>query len=172
MSSYDYNFLGLQIVWLLLEYLAPILIPLIVIYILGAIALYKMAAKLGYPYAWMSWVPIANTYLMYILPMNRFRVLAVNKEMDRKTAFWVYIGMLVGTVILSLIPVIGLLFAIAGIVFTIFFSYPMYKDLYAMFLEESKAKTFTLVSMLVPGAVSIMLLIASGNELQSMKGSD
>lgn len=169
MNAYDYNYVILQLVLNLLEVLMPVLIPLIALYIMGAIGLYKMAAKLGYPYAWMSWLPFANVYLMYILPMNRFRVLAINKEMDRKTAFWVYIGMVLGFAILSMIPLVGMLFAIASVVAVIFFSYPMYKDLFSMFVDESKVKTFTLVSMLVPGAVSIMLLIASRKELQSMK---
>lgn len=161
------KYLMYALIQMFVEYLLPLLIPLIALYVIGAIGLYKMADKLKYPNAWMAWVPIANLYLMFILPMNRFKVLAIDKEMDRKNAFWIYIGIIIGCAVLTMVPLIGMLFSIGSLVASIFFGYPQYKDLYAMFVEESKVKTFTLLSMLVPGAASIILLIASRRELRT-----
>lgn len=139
------------------------------VYVLQAVPLYKMAKKLGHQYPWMAWIPFANTYLMFTLPDKQLRILAFNKDIDRVTGFWIWLALnLGGTVIqgiVSVIPVIGTLIAtllpFAILVANIFITYAMYKDLYEMFVDESQATPFAIVSMIVPITVVVFLWIAS-----------
>lgn len=144
----------------------------IALYVLQAVALYKMAKKLGHQYPWMAWIPYANTYLMFVLPDKKLKILAFNKEIDRKTAFWIFLGIslgggvieticsafavipILGTIIVSLVPV-------ALWVALIFLEYPMYKDLYGMFVEDSQSTAYAIISLIVPITVFVFMLIAA-----------
>lgn len=141
----------------------------IAVYVLQAVALYKMANKLGHQYPWMAWIPYANTYLLFTLPDKKLRILAFNKDIDRVTGFWIWLALnLGGTVIqgiVSVIPVIGTFIAtllpFAILVANIFITYAKYKDLYEMFVDESQATPFAIVSIIVPITSVVFLLIAS-----------
>ncbi len=145
-------------------------------YILQAIALYKMATKLGHQYPWMAWIPYANTYLLFTLPDKKLKILAFNKEIERATGFWIWLAISLGGGViqgilsaLTVIPVIGLIIAvivyllpIAILVARIFITYSAYKDLYDMFVDESQATPFAIVSIIVPITSVVFLLIAAG----------
>ena len=144
----------------------------IAVYVLQAVALYKMANKLGHQYPWMAWIPYANTYLLFTLPDKKLKVLAFNKEVDRTTGFWIWLAITLGGSVIqgifsafTVIPVIGpiivSLVPIAIMVARIFISYSAYKDLYEMFVDESQATPFAIVSMIVPITVVVFLWIAS-----------
>ena len=144
----------------------------IAIYVLQAVALYKMANKLGHQYPWMAWIPYANTYLLFTLPDKKLKVLAFNKEVDRSTGFWIWLAITLGGSVIqgifsafTVIPVIGpiivSLVPIAIMVARIFISYSAYKDLYEMFVDESQATPFAIVSIIVPITSVVFLLIAS-----------
>ncbi len=145
----------------------------IAVYVLQAIALYKMATKLGHQYPWMAWIPYANTYLLFTLPDKKLKVLAFNKEVDRSTGFWIWLAITLGGGIIqgifsvfTVIPVIGpiivSLVPIAIMVARIFITYSAYKDLYDMFVDESQATPFAIVSIIVPITSVVFLLIAAG----------
>lgn len=144
----------------------------IAVYVLQAVALYKMANKLGHQYPWMAWIPYANTYLLFTLPDKKLKVLAFNKEVDRSTGFWIWLAITLGGSVIqgifsafTVIPVIGpiivSLVPIAIMVARIFIIYPAYKDLYEMFVDESQATPFAIVSIIVPITSVVFLLIAS-----------
>lgn len=144
----------------------------IAVYVLQAIALYKMATKLGHQYPWMAWIPYANTYLLFTLPDKKLKVLAFNKEVDRSTGFWIWLAITLGGGIIqgifsvfTVIPVIGpiivSLVPIAIMVARIFITYSAYKDLYDMFVDESQATPFAIVSIIVPITSVVFLLIAA-----------
>ena len=160
----DYSYLRWQVIESLLAYIAPFLAFILVIYIVGSLALYKMAAKFYYPNLWLAWIPIANTYLLFVLPVKKFKVLLFNKELERTHAFWIYIGTCVGGFILSFIPLINILAVIAIIMEIVIFLYPMYHDLYELFVDESTATTYAILSLLIPGAALVFLLIVSGKK--------
>ncbi len=50
----DYSYLMWQVIESLLAYIAPFLAFILVIYIVGSLALYKMAAKFYYPNLWLA----------------------------------------------------------------------------------------------------------------------
>lgn len=144
----------------------------IAVYVLQAVALYKMANKLGHQYPWMAWIPYANTYLLFTLPDKKLKVLAFNKEVDRSTGFWIWLAITLGGSVIqgifsvfTVVPVIGpiivSLVPIAIMVARIFITYSAYKDLYEMFVDESQATPFAIVSMIVPITVVVFLWIAS-----------
>lgn len=144
----------------------------IAVYVLQAVALYKMANKLGHQYPWMAWIPYANTYLLFTLPDKKLKVLAFNKEVDRSTGFWIWLAITLGggviqgifsvfTVVPVIGPIIVSLVPIAIMVARIFITYSAYKDLYEMFVDESQATPFAIVSIIVPITSVVFLLIAS-----------
>lgn len=154
--------------------LGIMLVPLIILYILGAIGLYRMAKKMEYNNPWLAWIPIGNLYLMFILPKGAFRVLAVNKVIERReNAFWIFHAAAMARMVLRAILAFpgGRLFYlfddvvdIAWLVFLIFFLYPLYRDLFQLFEKESRAKTFAVWSMILPILLPIFLLIAASKE--------
>ena len=144
----------------------------IAVYVLQAVALYKMANKLGHQYPWMAWIPYANTYLLFTLPDKKLKVLAFNKEVDRSTGFWIWLAITLGGSVIqgifsafTVIPVIGpiivSLVPIAIMVARIFITYSASKDLYEMFVDESQSTPFAIVSIIVPITSVVFLLIAS-----------
>ena len=150
------------------------------VYIFSCIGLYRMAKKLECDKAWMAWIPFANTWLMFNLPRNEYRVLALNKVIENRTnAFLIHLAIQYGTNtvigILSAIPIIGYLVAaispLVGIAVTvayIFMIFPVYKDLYKMFLPDNTAQTYAIVSIvchfLVPIVPAILMFVASGKD--------
>lgn len=141
-------------------------------YVLQSLALYKMAKKMGHESPWLAWIPYANTYLMFVLPEKPYSVLAINTVMERSTAFMVWLGLSVGsgviTTILSFIPLIGTMIAsfvpLLIRIALIFILYPMYKDLFSLFVDDSQATVFAIVGILVPITMIVFLLIASAKE--------
>lgn len=153
--------------------LGIVLLISILIYVLRSIALYKMAKKMGHPSPWLAWIPYANTYLMFVLPEKPLRVLAINTELkQRSTGFFIWLAITLGSgviaSILSMVPFVGALIAsilpLLETIALIFLLYPMYYDLFSLFVEDTQAKVFAIVGMLVPVTVFIFLLIASSKE--------
>lgn len=148
-----------------------IFLPFIVLYILGAVGLYRMARKLGYGSPWLAWIPIANLYLMFILPGKPFRVLALNKVIEkRENAFWIFVAVAIAKRVLEGILEFpgGRLFFLADdavgivwLVFLIFFLYPLYKHLFSLFVTEHRAVVFSVLSLILPFLLPIFLLAAS-----------
>lgn len=160
--------------------LGILFLPFIVLYILGSVGLYRMAKKLGYGSPWLAWIPIAKLYLMFTLPGKPFRVLAVNKVIEkRENAFWIFLAAAMAKRILQgMLDFPGgrvfFLFedavSIVWLVFLIFFLYPLYKDLFALFESEQKATVFAVLSLILPILLPIFLLAASSKAPKSTGG--
>lgn len=150
------------------------LIPVIILYSLGAVGLYRMAKKMEYDSPWLAWIPIANLYLMFLLPGGSFRILGLNKVIARReNAFWIFIGGAMARRILRAISAFpgGSLFfmfdnlvSIVWLVFLIFFLYPLYRDLFRLFETEHTASTFAVWSLILPVLLPIFLLIAASKQ--------
>lgn len=150
------------------------------LYVLNSIGLYRMAKKMGHDKPWLAWIPIANMWLMFTLPDSEYRVLALNKVIEeRSNAFWIYMAIQYGSTIvvtiLSALPIIGYLtilisplVSILTLLTYIFMMYPVYKDLFEMFLPEASAKNYAIASIIcayfVPIVPPILILIVSGKE--------
>ena len=130
----------------------------LVIWVLEAIPLYKLAKKTERPMPWLAWIPFFSSwfrqYVVADIPGNKpFDVFGKYKFDDRRTAFWVYLGIrLLGTIIIGLIvsvvsiviPFIGsfsaILYLIPGAAAAII-EYIFLKDLLDVFKPDTKANT-------------------------------
>lgn len=147
------------------------LIPIIVLHILASVGLYRMAKKMNYGSPWMAWIPLANLYLMFILPRKPFQVLAVNKRIEkRENAFWIFFAVAMARKAIHAVLALpgGRLFFlfddavdIGWLVFLIFFLYPLYRDLFGLFETEKKAGAFAVWSLILPFLLPIFLLIVA-----------
>lgn len=168
------NIVELGVGTLVVLILGILWIPIVVLYILGAVGLYRMAKKTGYGSPWLAWIPIANLYLLFILPGGSFRVLALNTIIEkRESAFWIFFGIGMARKFLqSLLSIPGgrLFFLfddaidIAWLVCLIFFLYPLYKDVFCLFETEKRARAFAIWSLILPFLLPIFLLIAASKE--------
>lgn len=143
-------------------------------YIVQAWGLYQMAKKVGYRKAWLAWIPYANHWLMFNLPTKEYKVLAVNKILSRNLAFWIYIAISVGggylMAIIGAIPYIGQFIAVLGrlviLVATIFMLFPMYKDMFLMYYEDSNAQGYAIASTIgafvAPILPALLMVFTSG----------
>lgn len=158
----------------ILAILGVLLLFGIIMYVFESYALFKLAKAVGHNRAWLAWIPYAKNWLMFNLPTKEYKVLAINKVIPSRTvAFWIYIGISVlGSRIMSIfnaIPYIGPFIACIGylaiLVAFIFMIYPMYKDIYLMFYNESVAQSYTLVSVIcsffAPIIPAILMFITS-----------
>ena len=64
----------------------PLIIVMIISFLLPAIALYSHAQIAGYDKPWLAFIPFAQTYLEYILPRRRFKVLFIDTHEREKMA--------------------------------------------------------------------------------------
>lgn len=159
------------------------IVALIVIgtYVFCSIGLYRIAIKVGHESAWLAWIPFAQTWLLFNIPDQEFKVLIVNKVVQsRSNAFWIFIAINFGVPLvvgvlspLAAIPLLNILIFmisslvnIAMVVFRVCFLYPAYADLYKMFFEDSNSTVFAILSMFIPLAAPILLIVASGKPLR------
>ena len=156
--------------------IAALLIFIVVIatYIAQAWGLYQMAKKVGYRKSWLAWIPYANHWLMFNLPTKEYKVLALNKVLNRNKAFWIYIAITVGgayvMAAIGMIPYIGQLIAVLGrlviLVATIFMIFPMYKDMFLMYYEDSNAQGYAIASTIgafvAPILPALLMVFTSG----------
>lgn len=157
-------------------------------YVLSCLGIYRMAKKLNYEKPWLAWIPFANTWLMFNLPKNEYRVLALKKVIpDRTNAFWIFLAVNYGIdivmTILKAIPVVQYVAAvispIVGIVASVayvFMGYPMYHDLYRLFLPKGTAKGFSIASvvgaLVFPILPPVLMFIASCKEPIEVEDAD
>lgn len=119
----------------------------IVLYVLGALALYKLANNNGYSnISILAWIPIANLYLLGVLSggANLFNAKWIDGNI---------LGILLAVLpFISGIPVLGF---IALIAFIILDAYAMY-GLYSR-IDESSALVMTIISIILPIVAVIYL---------------
>lgn len=152
---------------LIIVVLAAILIPVIIVeYLIPAIALYKMAKRADYKYPWMAWVPIAQTYLEYILPKREFNVGFKTKE--RGTIALITIGgtYLGGVVVgaLNTIPMLGqMLDIVFPLVLQVFRWRKMY-DVIRTYKEKDISLAISIIGVFIPIVYSCALLSCINQE--------
>lgn len=131
--------------------IAIIIISLIIgliVYALGAFIFYKTAKTNGFDdAAYISWIPIINLYMLFLLSADGIDL--IQRRANAKKWFWIYIGLL----ILSMIPIIGFIFAIVA---TIISLYAYYKLFYRWNAEKNKSILFTVANIITGGIFFIV----------------
>lgn len=152
--------------WEILEFLVGSIIFVIglifgvVSLIIQGIPLYRMAKRRGINNAWLSFIPLGNTWIMINLPTNEFNLLGIRAH--RSKALWKVMLIM----ILMYIPVVafagtklGFISAICSFIFSIFslvFSYRVIKDLLDTYSNGSTLG-WTIASMFIPFVLIVVL---------------
>lgn len=140
-----------------------IILPVIIRFIFRGIALNKMSKNAGYIHPGLSFVPIAQTYVEFILPKRDFKLLFL-KSHDRKmmafiTILFSYPGLL-GALAANVIPVIGTLIGALIPIVAIGLNWKKKYDLLSTFYtEESTIILLSIIGTVFPTAYSVILLV-------------
>lgn len=127
----------------ILGFLVFILIVAIIAYILSAI-IYSTTLKTNgfHEIAWLSWIPIVNIYVVFAIGSKKATIPEIKSDALKFTL--IYFGL----AILSIIPLLGFLTAIALAVLMIYFSYRLY---YRWTGEQGKAILFVILTYITCG---------------------
>lgn len=139
------------------------LIIAVVEFIIPAIALFKMARKAGFKYPWLAFIPVAQTYLEYILPRREFKLGFKTKNrtaMAIVALILTYFGTTV-IVILNVIPGLGQLLDVLLPVILLLFAWRKRYDMLVTFKDKELAVPISILGIFFPIVYSITLLIIS-----------
>lgn len=145
----------------------PLFILMFISYILPAIALYKMAQTAGYDKPWLAFIPFAQTYLMYVLPRVRFKVLFINThKRDMIALITILVSVFGSGVIASLnfIPGFGQILDVCLAVFLTAMAFRARYDIISTFADEETAMPISIISIFVPLVFLIYLLVIRNNK--------
>ena len=133
----------------------------IVEFIIPAIALFNMAKKAGFKYPWLAFIPIAQTYLEYILPRREFKLGFKTKNrtaMAIVALILTYFGTTV-IVILNVIPGLGQLLDLLLPIILLLFGWRKRYDMICTFKDKELAIPISILGTFIPIVYSIVLLV-------------
>lgn len=148
----------------------PLTVLGLCVYIIEAIALFKLAKNANCKYAWLAWIPLfggyLRTYLISDIAGNKPFVFFDGKINFQKriNSFWIYLGLGIGggliTTIIAMIPLIGLFLSpIVSLAFSAaigIMNYVYLKDMLDVFRnDDEKNKTAALIVTLLDCLVTI-----------------
>jgi len=124
------------------------LIIAVIAYILSAI-IYSTTAKTNgfHEIAWISWIPIINIYILFALGSKKASIPEIKSDALKFTL--IYFGL----AILSVIPLLGFLTAIAMVVLMAYYFYRLY---YRWTDDQGKAIIFVIL-MYITGGISFYI---------------
>ena len=161
-------------VFVVLFIFIPILLICVISFILPAIALYNHAQTAGYDKPWLAFIPVAQTYLEYVLPRRRFKVIFFDTH-DRKQMAW--IAILVSTfgasVIagLNVIPAFGQILDLALMLFLVAMNWRKMYDYLCTFTDDNSAMTFSIIGVFLPLVYAIYLFTIMKNKPEYGEGN-
>ena len=137
-SEYDAVFSGLFIIAILV-----VLVLAIIGYLISALIYYKTSKTNGFSdAAYIAWIPLLNVYSLFLLTARGDNDTTVRAAAKKNTL--IYFGLL----IVSFIPVIGI---IASIVATGFVLYYAYRLQYRWSGETGKAVLYVILTLITGG---------------------
>lgn len=135
-------------------------------YLLPAIALFKMAKKAGYKYPWLAFIPIAQTYLEFVLPRREFNLLIKTKKRNYMGILFLvltYFGTSI-IVALNVVPAVGQLLDIALPIVLMAMAWRKRYDMLVTFRDKELAIPISIISIFLPWVYSIVLIISMNKE--------
>ena len=135
-------------------------------YLLPAIALFKMAKKAGYKYAWLAFIPVAQTYLEFVLPRREFNVFFKTKKrnvMAIVTLVLTYFGTSI-IIALNVVPAFGQLLDLLLPIVLIAFNWRRKYDMICTFRDKELALPISIISIVFPFVYSIVLIFSMNKE--------
>ncbi|MEG2541761.1 MAG: hypothetical protein RSA64_00820 [Christensenellaceae bacterium] len=96
----------------------------IVFYVFSSLGLYTIARKRNIEYAWIAWIPVAKYYMIGCVA-DRYN----KKYKTRDTYFkWILLGLMIGALILTWVPILGIIIDVVALVFLYMAIYKVYKS--------------------------------------------
>ena len=135
-------------------------------YLLPAIALFKMARKAGYKYPWLAFIPIAQTYLEFVLPRREFNLFFKTRKRNYMGILFLLMTYLGSTIIvmLNVVPAIGQLLDLALPIVLMAFAWRKKYDMIRTFRDKELALPISIVSIFIPAVYSVMLVLSMNKE--------
>ncbi len=135
-------------------------------YLLPAIALFKMAKKAGYKYPWLAFIPVAQTYLEFVLPRREFNLFFKTKKRNVMGIVFLIMTYLGSTIIvmLNVLPAIGQLLDIALPIVLMAFAWRKRYDMIHTFRDKELALPISIISIFIPAVYSIVLIFSMNRE--------
>lgn len=152
----------------------PLILVMLISFLLPAFALYRHAKTAGYDKPWLAFIPFAQTYLEYVLPRRRFKVIFFDTH-DRKQMAW--IAILVSTfgasVIagLNVIPAFGQILDLALMLFLVAMNWRKMYDYLCTFTDDNSAMTFSIIGVFLPLVYAIYLFTIMKNKPEYGEGN-
>lgn len=135
-------------------------------YLLPAIALFKLARKAGYKHAWLAFIPVAQTYLEFVLPRREFNLLFKTKNrslMGIIDLILTYFGTTI-IVALNVIPALGQLLDVALPFILVAFAWRRKYDMICTFRDKELALLISILSIPFPFVYNIVLIFSMNRE--------
>ena len=135
-------------------------------YLLPAFALFKMARKAGYKYPWLAFIPIAQTYLEFVLPRREFNLFFKTRKRNYMGILFLLMTYLGSTIIvmLNVVPAIGQLLDLALPIVLMAFAWRKKYDMIRTFRDKELALPISIVSIFIPAVYSVMLVLSMNKE--------
>ena len=135
-------------------------------YLLPAISLFVLAKRAGYKYSWLAFIPIAQTYLEFVLPRREFNLLIKTKKRNYMgLAFLIltYFGTSI-IIALNVVPAVGQLLDLALPIVLIAMAWRKRYDMIVTFRDKELAIPISIISILLPWVYSIVLILSIKRE--------
>lgn len=127
-------------VWIIL--ILGFIIFFLALGIIFGIPYYKMAKKAELPHAWLAFIPIGFYYVALNLPAREFNIFNWIKTRDRMKVFWYYLLSFVAIPVvsvllsvLSVIPLLGIIFGVVSYIFSIAYSVAVYVFMWRVYYD-------------------------------------
>ena len=165
------------IVWI--AFLIGIVVICVPLYIIQAISLYQMAKTMEIDNPWLSWIPGALVYIMFIIPQKPFSMFGGKIHFkERYKACILYFCVVFGaSMVLSIsaifiaIPVIGLIIYLFGflvyflaMIFMCFMIYYLNKDIYDLFSPSKNNTAIAIIGLFIPFVTLVYMFIIRNNK--------
>lgn len=143
-------------------------LPIIIEFILKAIALNKMSQNAGFAYPWLSFIPFGQIFVEFLLPKKPFELWFI-KSKDRRimavlTILLTYPGLL-GAVAANVLPVMGQIVAVVIPILAYVMNWRKKYDLLSTFhTEKNTVLLISILGTIFPIIYAITLLVFMNNK--------
>ncbi|MBR4581290.1 MAG: hypothetical protein IKO32_08660, partial [Lachnospiraceae bacterium] len=135
-------------------------------YLIPAITLFIMAKKAGYKYPWLALIPVAQTYLEYVLPRREFNLLFRTRKRNFVAVFAIVLTYF-GTgvfVALNILPAVGQVISLFIPIVFMLLTWRRKYDVVRTYRDRGFAIAVATIDMFVPIIYPISLIISVRKE--------
>ena len=131
-------------------------------YLIPAISLFILAKRAGYKYPWLAFIPIAQTYLEFVLPRREYNLLIKTKKRNYMAIAFLILTYFGTTIIIALnvVPAVGQILDLALPIVLMAMAWRKRYDVLVTFRDKELAIPISIISIFFPFVYSIVLLLS------------